>query len=383
MVLYTVKVDTENLVAHAIDQIGAVIVSVQCDSLDDLCSASFEKYMRDAVATVLQTNEGDFETEWNDGDEDFERVWLELQLEEEARKRREEEAESRRVAQMMEDEEKEVVETKKRQEAADLAVAMELQAREDGRLKPAKKVGWASGFDERLTHGRVQQETTNYDTISEFPALSKINECKQCSKVEPNSSSQGMMKKKKESHSRSPEEGDDIEVAGVIMKDWKIHCGDLDGVLRSRINDKDRTFILGAASLGQDVETSGKDGISPNSFKKMMKATDKANNKCIVSSNDEDQDGDIDRDRYSRKNIRKLVLDMVSAGWRPLTGRGGGHYMYERVVELDDATKYRQLLVLACTPSDVRNIDIVYARLLKCDREAEELKRCHKVRSSS
>ena len=109
----------------------------------------------------------------------------------------------------------------------------------------------------------------------------------------------------------------------------------------------------------------------------MMKATDKTPQSTLDGSV-EDREGEIDRDRYSRKNIRKLVLDMVSAGWRPLAGRGGGHYMYERVVELDDTTKYKQLLVLACTPSDIRNIDIVYARLLKCDREAEELKRSHK-----
>ena len=375
MVLYTVKVDTENLVAQAIDQIGAVIVSVQFDSLDDLCSASFERYMRDAVATVLQTNEGDVEPESTDGDEEFESVWMELQLEEEERKRREDEAESRRVAQMMEEEDKEVLETKRRQEAADLAVALELQAREDGGLKPAKKVGWASGFDERLKR-RVPptpDETISGNNMSEFPALPKMSASMQCPKIEPNSSRQEMMKKKKESRSMSLDEEDaDVD---AVMKDWKIHCGDLDGVLGSRINEKDRRFILGAASLRQDGE---KNGISPTSFKKMMKATDKTSSKCVIPNNDEDRDGDIDRDRYSRKNIRKLVLDMVSAGWRPLTGRGGGHYMYERVVELDDGTKYRQLLVLACTPSDVRNIDIVYARLLKCDREAEELKHCHK-----
>eukprot|EP00890_Picochlorum_soloecismus_P002724 jgi/Picsp_1/3452/NSC_06290-R1_---NA--- len=366
MVLYTVKVDTEKLVAQAIDQIGAVIVSVQFDSLDDLCSASFEQYMRDAVATVLETNGGDSESESNDVDGEFESVWREFELE----------VESRRLAKKMEDEEKVVLATKKRQEAADLAVAMELQAREAGGLKPAKKVGWASGLDERLK-GRVKPNELDDGLTAGFPALPKRIECMQHSKIEPNSIIQGL--KKTERHGMSQDEGD-ADAQGV-MKDWRVHCGDLDGVLGSKINDADRSFILGAAAVGRQEENGGKNGISPNSFKKMMRATDKTKQSSTVVSSVVDRDGEIDRDRYSRKNIRKLVLDMVSAGWRPLTGRGGGHYMYERVVELDDTTKYKQLLVLACTPSDVRNIDIVYARLLKCDREAEELKRCHRENS--
>jgi len=363
MVLYMVKVDTENLVAHAIDQIGAVIASVRFDSLDDLCSNSFEQYMRDAVATVLQMNKDEYEPESKGGDEEFESAWKEHQLEEE----------SIRLAKMMDDEEKAALEMKKRQEADDLAVAMELQAREAGGLKPAKKVGWASGL-EGLKGGLQPRQPGGGDALEGFPALPKMNKSLQHTPTfQSNSSIEGPKKQESYAMSRDDEDAD----VQLVMRDWRVHCGDVDGVLGSRINDADRNFILEAAAMGQQQDNGGKNGISPNSFKKMMKATDKTPQSTLDGSV-EDREGEIDRDRYSRKNIRKLVLDMVSAGWRPLAGRGGGHYMYERVVELDDTTKYKQLLVLACTPSDIRNIDIVYARLLKCDREAEELKRSHK-----
>lgn len=75
---------------------------------------------------------------------------------------------------------------------------------------------------------------------------------------------------------------------------------------------------------------------------------------------------------YSRKSMRKLVRDMLLAGWHPLKGRGGGHYVYERRVKPkpNESDDYKQLIVLPSTPSDRKWIDAVYARLLRADREA-------------
>ena len=77
---------------------------------------------------------------------------------------------------------------------------------------------------------------------------------------------------------------------------------------------------------------------------------------------EEEEEGD-----YRIKKIRKLVLDMIASGWRPVPGRGGGHYVYQRFIP---PTGEKQLLVLASTPSDVRSIRGVNARLQRLDREA-------------
>lgn len=108
---------------------------------------------------------------------------------------------------------------------------------------------------------------------------------------------------------------------------------------------------------------------------------------------------DNERLNYSRKSIRKLVLEMFERGWRPLVGRGGGHLMYERYLE--DIGKrqqctlvrvfwffkknlnefYRWILffevsfVQACTPSDIRTIRIVQAKLHRLDREVAAWRR--------
>jgi hypothetical protein len=95
-----------------------------------------------------------------------------------------------------------------------------------------------------------------------------------------------------------------------------------------------------------------------------------------AADNERFEDVQASRQReYCRKSIRKLVADMRGAGWHPLKGRGGGHYVYERHVPLPHGPPMKQLLVLPCTPSDVRSIDIVHARLHRFDRDAEDAKR--------
>jgi len=92
---------------------------------------------------------------------------------------------------------------------------------------------------------------------------------------------------------------------------------------------------------------------------------------CSLKNETENLQEDVDREKYSRKSIRKLVLDMIAAGWKPLR-RGGGHYIYERYVNIPNRAPLKQVLVLPSTPSSQKNIDRVYARLIKYDREVAE-----------
>jgi hypothetical protein len=56
-----------------------------------------------------------------------------------------------------------------------------------------------------------------------------------------------------------------------------------------------------------------------------------------------------------------------------MQGRGGGHYMYERRVKLNEFEDHKQLIVLPSTPSDGNWIEAVYARLRRADREVASL----------
>lgn len=82
--------------------------------------------------------------------------------------------------------------------------------------------------------------------------------------------------------------------------------------------------------------------------------------------------------RSCKKKFRKIVQDMVSTGWYPLKGRGGGHYMYERIVTranmrtINGKKQLKQLLILPSTPSDIRAIDVVKSRIRRLDREAAD-----------
>jgi hypothetical protein len=54
-------------------------------------------------------------------------------------------------------------------------------------------------------------------------------------------------------------------------------------------------------------------------------------------------------------------------------GRGGGHYIYQRLLE--DAGGHKQMMVLPSTPSDCRSIEGTHAQLQRMDRAAAEARR--------
>jgi hypothetical protein len=159
------------------------------------------------------------------------------------------------------------------------------------------------------------------------------------------------------------------------MEDWKAvrsaTATDYEAVEREecnrhRLGKDDREYILSSVAAR---ETAGH-GVSPESLKTMMAASSRS-----TSGKQEDRPNDlnyVDRERYSRKSIRKLVLDMIQAGWNPMPGRGSGHYMYERKVSVPGGSPITQILVIPSTPSSQKSIDRVYAKLMKCDREVSE-----------
>eukprot|EP00889_Picochlorum_renovo_P003640 jgi/Picre1/30670/NNA_006031.t1 len=244
---YTVSVDEEARVAHALDERGAVLVSLDYSDEAELCSDEFQRCLSDAVA-LMHLDLGVKEEQCGGGDDVMMEIWREEMV-------------------------------AAGQSDRDFALALWEQEREEQMAAEEKK-----------------------------------------------------KKKKKES------------------------------VWGTRMVHEDSALVAARETEGH--------GVSPESLKTMMAASSRS-----TSGKQEDTPNDsnyVDRERYSRKSIRKLVLDMIQAGWNPMPGRGGGHYMYERKVSVPGGSPITQILVIPSTPSSQKSIDRVYAKLMKCDREVSE-----------
>ena len=332
--LYSVTIDEENKTANAVDDVGAVIVSLSYENEAELLSADFVCMIRDAVALQQQESVSDG---WED-DMMMSKIW-------------DEEDGLRQVLEMLDLEEQQRAETEER----DRQLALELQMKEE---QGAKTGVWGSS----QAPWRVDiasNAASSYDD-SEYPSLPDQQR-------RPQSSVR--MKPKRKISERDPsatwiphiEDEFEHEMIG-----WKPVTDSIQAVTLSQgIDSRDRSFILSAATAIEEKSGPGI-GISTDGLRKMMSVSDDA-------EDNSKEESEVDREKYSRKSIRKLVLDMIGAGWKPLR-RGGGHYIYEREVQIPGQTPYKQILVLPSTPSSQKSIDRVYAKLIRCDKEVAEKK---------
>ena len=329
--LYSVTIDEENKTANAVDDVGAVIVSMSYENEAELLSADFVCMIRDAVALQQQESGDGWEDDmlmakiWDEEDDGLRQVLAMLDLEEQQRA----EAEER-----------------------DRQLALELQMKEErdvGRSKTAKTV-WGSQVPWKV---EITSGQSSYDD-SEYPCLPDL----------PVAESSLTTRPKKVSNPNWIPRVDDV--FEHEMMGWKPVTDCIQAAGSRGIDSTDRAFILSAATAIEE-KSGPRTGISTDGLRKMMSVSDD------VDSNVEDskEDNEVDREKYSRKSIRKLVLDMIAAGWKPLR-RGGGHYIYEREVQIPGETPFKQILVLPSTPSSQKSIDRVYAKLIRCDKEVAE-----------
>lgn len=350
---YSVTIREESRTVDAIDENGAVIVSLLFENHAELCSEEFQMSLRDAVA-LASSDYGDVSDEqcdqdlmvvlwdeqmqyggWDDEDQQM-KTLLEVLEREELEKIREEEEKDRQFAIALQ-----------KQEEED---ALERQRAERVQMK---KSPWKT----------LCFEESQSSEIEGFPSLPAGTDPQTVSKLKPTGNILENMTMERPSWSlyRGDSDGD----AAQVMEDWKkaSHISSqIDDFRLYAVDEEDRGFILSAAS--SVMARRNKEEACPESVKKMMSGGSKKNEMQEVLE-------DVDRERYSRKSIRKLVLDMIAAGWMPLR-RGGGHYIYERKVNIPHSAPLKQILVLPSTPSSQKSIDRVYAKLIKCDREVAE-----------
>lgn len=351
---YTVSVDEESRVAHAMDEKGSVIVSLDYSSEAELCSDEFQRCMSDAVALM---HLGGVE-EGCAYDDVMMEIW-----------REEMQGSVSPASGGREDTCTRVVERWRMEESdRDFALALWAQEREEHmaekKKKEEKKNRSVWGM---MMHGGVHSSAAPLGCAAdEFPHLD-VNgrNTGVMGTFEP----RGNILKSMTRERQSPVYREDE----FPMEDWKAVRAattieeermQRDECNRHRLGKNDRDFILSSVA---DREEMGH-GVSPESLKTMMAASATT---CEKQEEDEYVEY-VDRERYSRKSIRKLVLDMIRAGWNPMPGRGGGHYMYERNVSVPGGSPMTQILVIPSTPSSQKSIDRVYAKLMKCDREVSE-----------
>lgn len=361
---FIVSVDESTSTVEALDRQGAVIVSLQYDNLDDLCSASFRKFVRDAVAATLSLDTSQV---------------MEVEAEEEAEK----------CMMMMWQEEMEAELENERRTCADadrvLAMALELQMKveeekeeeeKDKKEMMARKMGVWGQINQACPERARVPALKRAETVLDEGSYPRLPDVKQCTPNLP-----GFVTRKKhvskylDGHVRFRDGEwcgmaagqsyyDETDVG--MMEGWRKAEGSLNGVIETQVDGSTKKAIILAANAHTDRD----DRLSPDSCERSIRADKQGKCKDEVAGNESDE---LDREKYSRKSMRKLVIDMIKAGWRPLPGRGGGHHVYERIVTLSGGVRHKQLFVLPCTPSDRRTIDIVYSKLLGKDHEVMQL----------
>lgn len=348
---YSVSIEEDSRTVNAIDENGAVIVSLIYEDHAELCSSDFQMSLRDAV--VLASSEypsmqGDdlLMVMWEeqmklggDVEKDMTRMLLEMVEREDLEKRREEEERDRQLAMELQMEEEKV-------------------ALQDGERRKQGGNVWS-----RSNPWKTLCYTEEKEDMEGFPSLPVKHGCEKVSDFMPTGNILESMTVQRDAMCLYRDDTD--EDIAQVMNDWKkaSHISSqLDHLRLSAVEKDDRDFILSAAASA--MGTGKKSGVSPQSLRKMMSSS---------PENDVEEEiiQEVDREKYSRKSIRKLVLDMIAAGWMPLR-RGGGHYIYERCVKIPNAEPLKQILVLPSTPSSQKNIDRVYAKLIKYDREVAE-----------
>ena len=353
---YSVSIHEETRTVDAVDENGAVIVSLLFENHEELCSEEFQVSLRDAVALASS----DYAEEIHD-DHDLMVVLWDEQLKHGGRDD-EEQQEMKSLLEMLEREE---LEKMREEEERDRQYAMALQIQEEEDALQRQGV-------ERMNRRKNPWKTLCYEEeqledIEGFPSLPAGTDPQKVSQFKATGNILDTMTVERAGRSlyRDYCDGD----VDRVMKDWKqaSHISNqVDDFRLGAVEKDDRDFILSAASSAM-ARGSKEVGVSPESLKKMMSGGGSRKNESTHEILE-----DIDREKYSRKSIRKLVLDMIAAGWMPLR-RGGGHYIYERYVNIPHrATPLKQVLVLPSTPSSQKSIDRVYAKLIKCDRDVAE-----------
>ncbi|KAI8101429.1 hypothetical protein M9435_001535 [Picochlorum sp. BPE23] len=376
---YTVSVDEEARVAHALDERGAVLVSLDYSDEAELCSDEFQRCLSDAVA-LMHLDLGVKEEQCGGGDD----VMMEIWREEMAGGtgvppgNKMDDTGTMHVGRVFDDEAWRMEESDR-----DFALALWEQEREEQMAAEEKKKK-KKEKKESVWGTRMMHEDSSLGMFAasgpplgykeeDFPHLDVHATSRPVMETfEPTGTLLKSMTRQE--HKVHLYMDDEIPSA---MEDWKAvrsatatatedEVVEREECNRHRLGKDDREYILSSVAAR---ETAGH-GVSPESLKTMMAASSRS-----TSGKQEDTPNDsnyIDRERYSRKSIRKLVLDMIQAGWNPMPGRGGGHYMYERKVSVPGGSPITQILVIPSTPSSQKSIDRVYAKLMKCDREVSE-----------
>lgn len=373
---YTVSVDEEARVAHALDERGAVLVSLDYSDEAELCSEEFQRCLSDAVA-LMHLDVVRNEEQCRRGDDVMMEIWREETAGDTGRcvPPRMDCTSTRHARRVFDDEARRMEESDR-----DFALALWAQEREERMAEEEKKKQQKkkSVWGTKMMH----EGSAPGVFASSAPPLGCKEE--EFPRLDVNARNQSMMETfeptgtilksmTRQEHKAHLYMEDEIP---NVMEDWKaVHSStsteddrvQRDECNRHRLGKNDREYILSSVAAR---DTAGH-GVSPESLKTMMAASSRS----ACEKQDEDTLNDsnyIDRERYSRKSIRKLVLDMIQAGWNPMPGRGGGHYMYERKVSVPGGSPITQILVIPSTPSSQKSIDRVYAKLMKCDREVSE-----------
>lgn len=386
MLSYSVSIDEASHTASAVDKNGAVIVSLMFQNYEELCSNEFQASLRDAVALAsldyAEENTGEAIDE-----EYIEQDLIMVMWEEQMHQKNVandlmnfhnsyDEQQIRSLADYFDRQE---LEEKIEDEKRDHRFALELQMQEEkeamsetalkrnGKLSGADKNGWSQSNPWRTLY--KEDASLSVSEAIAFPPLPEGTNSEQASICKPTRGIIDEIKIAKESRPLHIDEFDS-EIAQV-MKDWKqaSHISTkLDARQLNSIGADDRNFIMSAASIAITKEERN---IHTIAMEKSSNLSTCGPSTLLQDPTVGDLQSGVDRDKYSRKNIRKLVLDMFHAGWMPLR-RGGGHYIYERIVKIPNLDPLRQVLVLPSTPSSQKSIDRVYAKLIKYDREVAE-----------
>lgn len=363
---YSVCIDDERRTVDAIDENGAVIVSLIFQDHAELCSDEFQRSIRDAVA-LASLDYTEESLRHGEGDDLVDVMW------EEQLKQARHVDELEQMKHVLEMIEKEELQKRKEDEERDRRIAMEMQIEEEeAAIAKVEKCDqksrpWNTPNPwKTLCHSDdgLQEETE----VPGFPSLPATTSPQKIYDFKPKGNILDKMTDKRDASNLYMDDADDQVT--LVMNDWKpishMSGQSIDSQLNT-VDKSDKDFILSAASSAMEKETKKRGGVSAESLKKMMSTTDSFQGQHGA---DETYAG-VDREKYSRKSIRKLVLDMITAGWLPLR-RGGGHYIYERTVAIPNMDPFKQVLVLPSTPSTQKNIDLVYAKLIKYDREVAE-----------
>ena len=379
-----IDIDTVAKMATALDSLGAEIVSLPFETLDEACSEEFQEYVINVVRAVtgcLVTSETELHDDSsskvfrkpfspsNPNDQSFIEIWKEVE------------------SALFEIEEKE-------RTSADANLALAIALQEQDKSSAAGDLSTSSRSIDFPPLPRSSQGRTREEPNVERPRHKKkhnFRDSDDADAVSPRTmiaiaSSEDFPLEAMGYRQRKDQKFQDAKV--VLDRRHDDYAGFKKALLMSHENYSDRSKQSHAFSgAHQERESSpgdrahGKNQRPPTSSRMVLV-------ECRTSSGPEEMDSHADdltlaehdhhRHHVQRKKFRKVAHIMLKTGWYPLKGRGGGHYMYERIVTREknrsdtDTEGMRQILVLPSTPSDIRAIDILQARLRRLDREAAE-----------